>query len=72
MRRKMLGCLDDIPLKQIRRCVVIPFFIPALKLFADLQTDPCGLFLPIVKVCPVPKQHGPTRNTMAIAFSPLI
>jgi hypothetical protein len=25
MERKMIGCLDDIPLDQIRRCVVPPF-----------------------------------------------
>ena len=72
MKRKMLGCLDDIPLEQIRRCVIIPFFISALKLFSDSQTGLHTLFLPIIKVCPVPKQHGPTRNTMAIAFSPPI
>jgi hypothetical protein len=26
MEKKMLACLDDVPLEQIRRCVVIPFF----------------------------------------------
>ncbi len=26
MKRKMLGCLDDIPLEQIQRCIAFPFF----------------------------------------------
>jgi hypothetical protein len=27
MEKKMLACLDDIPLEQIQRCIVIPFFL---------------------------------------------
>jgi hypothetical protein len=74
MERKMLECLDDIPLEQIRRCVTSLLF---LFLFWDLNsadspTGPRALSQRIVKVCPVPKQHGLTRNTMGIAFSPQI
>ena len=72
MERKMLGCLDDIPIKQIQRCDTSLFFIPGLNFITDLQTGLCSLFPPIVKVCLVLKQHGPTRNTMAIAFYPQI
>src|SRR5258707_5663259 len=38
MEMKMLGCLDDIPLEQIRRCISTSFFILSLKYlcrFAD-------------------------------------
>jgi hypothetical protein len=31
MQKKMLGCLDDIPLEQIQRYVTIPFFFSELK-----------------------------------------
>ena len=31
MQSKMLECLDDVPLQQIRRCVIAFFFIPKLK-----------------------------------------
>jgi hypothetical protein len=72
MERKMLGCLDDIPLEQIQRCVTTLFISFRFNLFADLQTGPHALFQRIVKVCPELKQHGPIKNTMVIAPSPPI
>ena len=72
MERKMLGCLDDIPIEQIQRCDTSLFFIPGLNFITDLQTGLCSLSLPIIKVCLALKQHGPTRNTMAITFYPQI
>src|SRR5216684_1234529 len=41
MEMKMLGCLDDIPLEQIQRCISTSFFIPSLKYlcrFTDRST----------------------------------
>jgi hypothetical protein len=73
MQRKMLGCLDDIPLEQIRRCVQLPPLYSNTEIFfVGLQTGRRASFLPIAKVCPVPKRRGPTRSIMAIEFSPLI
>jgi hypothetical protein len=75
MQRKMLGSLDDIPLEQIRRCVVSFFSVFLFQdrnPFADLQTGRRVLFQRIVKACPVPKQHGPTKNITVIASSPPI
>jgi len=72
MQRKMLESLDNIPLEQIQRCIVTPFLFQNSNIFIGLQTGWRASFLPIAKACLVPKQHGPTRNTMAIASCPLI
>jgi hypothetical protein len=73
MEKTMLRCLDDIPLEQIRRCVIPALSVSITKhCFADLQTGQHVSSLRIVKDCPVPKQRGLTRNITAIAFYPLI
>lgn len=75
MQKNMLACLDDIPLEQIRRCVVSLFVFPDSEftgnLFSGLQIDPHALFQLIVKGCLVLRLHGQTRSTMAIVLFPL-
>ena len=53
-------------------CQLLFLFWDSVNHFANLQIGQLTLFLHIVKVCPVPKQHGPTKNTMGIAFFPQI
>ena len=75
MEKKMLECLDNVPLEQIQRYVTISYIFHVShfqNLFADLQTGPRALFLHIVKACPAPKQHGPTRSIMGIVLYPQI
>ena len=58
MEKKMLECLDNVPLEQIQQYVTISYIFHVShfqNLFADLQTGPCALFPHIVKACPVPK-----------------
>ena len=57
------------PLNKFKGMFPLLFLFQDWNLFADLQTGPHALFSCIVTVCPAYKQHGPTRNTMAIAFS---
>jgi hypothetical protein len=75
MQKNMLACLDDIPLEQIRRCVVSLFVFPDSEftgnLFSGLQIDPHALFRLIVKGCLVLRLYGQTRSTMAIVLFPL-
>ena len=72
MERKMLECLDNIPLDQIQRCITFFFLFWYSNLFSGLLTGLHGLFQHTVKVCLVPKQHGPIESTMAIASCPPI
>lgn len=54
-----------------RKCWHVLMMSPLNK-SEDLRTGQRALSLPIVRVCPVPKQRGPTRSTMGIPFCPLI
>ena len=54
MEKKMLRCLNNVPLKQIQQYITISYLFHVSQvqnLFADLQTGPYTLFPHIVKAC---------------------
>ena len=69
MEKKVIQCLDDIPLLHIRRCVsfffLIPFLSPYLHIPLAMQTDLRALYLLTMPVFQDHKLFGQIGNTTA-------
>ena len=70
MERNVIDCLNDVPLLQIRRSVIIICLICEFKLRSciDMPIVQHGSSLHTLKDSLVHKQPGPTRDIMAIVL----
>ena len=70
----MKACLDEVPLLQIQRCVILSFNVSNLTnkfyLSQDMQINQLALLMPIHRARPDRLPFGQTENIMGARFLP--